>query len=707
MKPYISMKQRILFLLVCLAQTLGMSAQKQLYIPNEWLHPWPADSLLYKEVDADNKYTWSKSRSKESENFIVYWDKNYGNTIPTNAPSAYRVDIDDLLQKAEGFYALNVGRLGFCDEAHSKVSKYKMMILMNHSTEWICFGAGYDDTIGALWLSPSTCKPVGHSVAHEVGHSFQYQCYSDLGGNAGFRTAIGSGSTFWEQTAQWQANQAYPELKWNQSWSVFKNTANYAMTHESMRYQSYWWHYYLAEKYGIDIIGKIWRHPVAKAGDANEVYMNMKGYSAADLYKEYFDYAMKMATLDLSVCRDEAAPYIGSYTYNCVALGGSKYQVAYSSCPQSTGFNVIPLSVPAAGTEIVTTFTSLNKSAALAEGDPVQYFHEDSLFISLSGKKNYNCYNNTRYNAQRAFRIGYVALLEDGMRQYMYEDKLYCSETLTGDITEQVKAIVPEKTKKLYLVIVPAPREYIQHKWDGKIETDDQWPYTVEFANTNIAGVPTISDDMSISDVTLTYDVYFPKNTSEYLGTMVTVSDDAAAALGTAFQMQPGDIAGKMVNWNSAGPQNGNIMFYAVNASGNISNNASSANGYGHWFNASGNRSDWANGYLFSEFSPNSLTFSIGQYPNKLTDNKDYTIRQAMKYVRGSETATATFIFNIHIQSGKTGAELSGIEKKVDTGIRQNTVCVNNENVYTLDGKRVKSIDANHGIYIKGGKKIR
>lgn len=487
MKPYCTMRQKVFIVLSCLMHALCMSAQKQLYIPNEWIHPWPSDSLLYMEVDADNKYTWSKSRSKESENFIVYWDKNYGNTIPTNAPSAYKVDIDDLLQKAEVFYALNVGRLGFCDEANSKVSKYKMMILLNHTTEWICFGAGYDDTIGALWLSPSTCKPVGHSVAHEVGHSFQYQCFSDLGGNAGFRAAIGSGSTFWEQTAQWQANQAYPELKWNQSWSIFKNTANYAMTHEWMRYQSYWWHYYLAEKYGIDIIGKIWRHPTAKAGDANEVYMNMKGYSAADLYKEYFDYAMKMATLDLHVCRDEASPYIGSYTYNYVALGGTKYQVAYSSCPQSTGFNIISLSVPTAGTEITTDFTSLSKSAALAEGDPVQYFNKYSRYASLSGKKNYNCYTNTKYNAQRAFRIGYVALLEDGTRHYMYEDKLYCSKTSTGDITEQVKCIVPEKTKKLYLVIVPAPREYIQHKWDDIIENDDQWPYTVEFTNTNIA----------------------------------------------------------------------------------------------------------------------------------------------------------------------------------------------------------------------------
>ena len=35
-------------------------AQKTVYIPNEWRNPWPSDSLLYKESDPDNKYTWSK-----------------------------------------------------------------------------------------------------------------------------------------------------------------------------------------------------------------------------------------------------------------------------------------------------------------------------------------------------------------------------------------------------------------------------------------------------------------------------------------------------------------------------------------------------------------------------------------------------------------------------------------------------------------------
>ncbi len=48
-------------------------AQKTVYIPKEWRNR--TDTLIYKENDPDNKYTWSKSRSVESDNVIIFWDK--------------------------------------------------------------------------------------------------------------------------------------------------------------------------------------------------------------------------------------------------------------------------------------------------------------------------------------------------------------------------------------------------------------------------------------------------------------------------------------------------------------------------------------------------------------------------------------------------------------------------------------------------------
>ena len=301
--------KRIIAILMMLSLTaIGTYAQKTVYIPNEWKNPWPSDSLLYKESDPDNKYTWSKSRSVESDNVIVFWDKNYGTKKPSESPSAYRVDEQDLLQKCEAFFDLEINKLGFVDAVTSNLSKYKVMVLMNHTTDWVCYGGGYDYQVSALWLSPSTCKPVGHSVAHEVGHSFHYMCYAEHSGhkdsqtdNTGFHLPCGSGQTIWEQTAQWQANQSYPSEMFNQSISIFRKSHNLAYSHEWHRYQSYWLHYYLGQHYNdITTVAQVWNQPMTgqtsgNATDFNQALMKLMGLDAKGLFRLYYDYAARCA----------------------------------------------------------------------------------------------------------------------------------------------------------------------------------------------------------------------------------------------------------------------------------------------------------------------------------------------------------------------------------------------------------------------------
>lgn len=462
----------------------GTPTGKTLYIPREW-QARRTDTLLYHDLDPERRYTWSRSRSRESANFVCYWDKQYA-VAPDSLPSSdfYYVDVDDLLAKAEAFYALNAGRLQFCDEAASKVGRHKMMILLNHTATWTCYGAGYDFMAGALWLNPSTCKPVGHSVAHEVGHSFQYMCYSDLGGHCGFHDAIGSGSTFWEQTAQWQANQSYPDQMWAQGWDVFRRTSHYAMTHEWHRYQSFWWHYYLAGRYGIGFIGRLWRHPVPEAADANQVLMHLLGIDDRELYRLYFDYALHMATLDVPDLLPGSASRVGGYVFRSVALGDGRHQVQYASCPQSTGFNVIELRVPEGGGEVSTRFTSLPASSPLAPGDPAEYIGPDHRLVP-SGSGRYHTVED--YDQLRGFRLGYVALMADGTRTYLAADSLYCADGRAGAVTADVPCVVPAGTSRLFLVVVPAPHTYLQHLWDERIADDDQWPYQLQFTGTDLA----------------------------------------------------------------------------------------------------------------------------------------------------------------------------------------------------------------------------
>ena len=664
--------KRLIFSYILLAvSSLAAHAQKQMYVPQEWRNR--TDTLIWKESDPDNKYTWSKSRSKETDNVIVLWDKGYGSTIPTNAPSAYRVDIDDLLQKAEAFFDLEINQLGFVDPNSSNLNKYKVMILLNHDTGWICYGGGYDYQVSALWLSPSTCKPVGHSVAHEIGHSFHYMCYSEASRHGadrtcqtGFHGAVGNGSVTWEQTAQWQANQSYPELMYDQSINVFRNSHNYAFTHEWHRYQSYWFFYYLCELYDdIKTVANVWNYPETTVKDFNQVLMDYKKLSVRDLYKLYFDQACRLVTWDLEACKPYRDRFIGDFNYSCVLTDDGSYQVALSSCPQGMGFNVIPLQVPAAGTEITTHLSGLRPGSALLDADPGEY---------LDGNTQFSKFDTRRYvlggaRNLRGFRMGYVALMKDGSRQYFSADSVYCQGNGNTVVTEDYSMTVPTGVSRLWLVVAPALREYVQHKWNEQVGDDDMWPYSFKLEGTDIGPRAMVYatatlDDRDIADATFTYDVTFPLDAQGHTGTTVTIGGQAAATLGTAFQMQPTEIQDRLQSWSASGPANRRIMFYAVNPDGTLAESGSTANGYGHWFDRSGTVSSYGNGYVFSEFAPSQLTFTVGQYPGRLTEGSHYTISQALRYRKTStQQATARFVFNITVDSNATpGAVLKSID---------------------------------------------
>ena len=711
MKKYFS-----IFAMLLLCSSFAV-AQKKLYIPDEWKNPWNPDTLLYAEEDPDNRYTWSRSRSVESDNVIVLWDKGYGSTLPSKSPEAYRVDEQDLLKKCEAFYDLEINKLGFVDPETTNLRKYKVMVLLSHTTDWVCYGGGYDFEVSALWIGPSACKPVGHSVAHEVGHSFHYMCYADASGNrhtsstsngTGFHLPVGNGQTIWEQTAQWQANQSYPSLMFDQSIGVFRNSHNLAFTHEWHRYQSYWLHYYLCQKYDdITTIGQIWRQPLAGAKDFNQALMANKGLDVVGLYKLYYDYAAHCATWDFDVCTPFRNPYIGDFSYRCCLLDSHKYQVALASTPQSTGFNIIPLKVPSSGSEITIHFTALPSGSSLCESDPKELFNGESRFE----KQNRTAYIRPTNSAQRAFRLGFVALKKDGERVYINEDSLYCQTN--SEVTCDVKMTVDEGTEKLWFIVVPAPKTYVQHKWTENIGNAEHWPYRMEIVGTDlddkatVYALPTL-DGREISDVTVTYDVYTPV-LSNYATISVSLSGQAYATLGTALQTDPATISSKLQTYSASGPQEGRMMFYPLNPiTKALVNRGSTANGYGHWFSKTGTVTDYGNGYVFSELDAQSLTFNIGQYPGKMKVGDNITIGQAFRYKQSlTKEAIARFVFNIHISTNRNEVVLNNVEYDDPTsgiGSVTSPATTKPSGTYTLGGQKVPS-PTNHGIYIIDGRK--
>ncbi|MBO4849453.1 MAG: DUF4859 domain-containing protein [Prevotella sp.] len=716
----------VLFLHCMLFITNAM-AQKTVYIPNEWRY-FNSDTLLYKESDPDNKYTWSKSRSVESDNVIIFWDKGWGNTKPHELSKSnfYYVDIPYLLQQCESFFDLEINRLGFVDAETSNLSRYKVMVLMNHTTEWTCYGGGYDFQVSALWLNPSTCKPVGFAVAHEVGHSFHYMCYAEHSGhrdsqtdNTGFHLACGNGQTIWEQTAQWQASQSFPELMFAESYPIFRYSHNYAFSHEWHRYQSYWFHYYLNEHYDdITTVAQVWNTPMTgqqqgRATDFNQALMQLKGLSARQLYQLYFDYACRCVTWDMEACKPYRATYVGNFEYRCILQDDDSYQVALASCPQSTGFNVIPLQVPNAGTQVTTHLTGLAVGAALLDQDPGEFYNGNSVFEKLPADANgLRHYVNGGTRSARGFRMGYVALMADGTRQYFSEDSVYCQGIKNG-VTEDYSFIVPEGVSQLWLVVSPALKSYVKHSWDETIGNDDMWPYSFRLEGTDIGSGATVYasptlDGRDISDITFTYDVSFPRDGQNYSGSTFSLSGHAAAALGTAFQMDASSISTKMQAWNERGPQNGKIVFYAAEPDGTLSASGSTANGYGHWFDAQGLVTNYPNGYIFSEFTPSALSFTIGQYPGKCGEGAQYTIRQTLRYRKNANSyANANFIFHVTVGGTVASSTLQSINYDDPTDIKRlefSEAKSATHRIYNLQGQRLNA--PRRGLNIIDGQKV-
>ena len=433
---------------------------------------------------SDSKWSWTRYR--QSSHFFVFWEPGFGSdTNSQSVPENLRVDINDLLSKAEKFYETYVSKDNFSTvgQGLSYLDKFKIEIYILYTPDWLATGSGYDNVIGALWVNPSTCKPVGSTIAHEIGHSFQYQVYCDQilrgetdpwGFKSGFRYGYegsNGGCGLWEQTAQWQSYQLYPDEMFT-SWNFVEWTNHHHrhFEHEMFRYASYWLHLYWEQKYGPEAIGTVWqksRFP----DDAIQTYM--KVYNGNDYNvqrEELFDYAMKLATFDLDRIRSYAINYVDRY-YTTFYENQGYFQIAYSKCPGATGFNVIQLNIPNDNKVISVEFVGLEPGSPLAPQDPGEW---RKVIDQVGGTvRNYNDVNRGNVG----WRYGFVTLNNNDSRTY---SQVFSQPNGVATFT------VPGNAIKLFMVVQGSPNTYIQQPWDDNELTDAQFPYKLKFTNTSL-----------------------------------------------------------------------------------------------------------------------------------------------------------------------------------------------------------------------------
>ena len=553
---------------------------------------------------------FSFARYKSSEHFFVFWDKYFGDDPNgSHVAPGDRVDIDDLLAKAEHFFQTNIMTLGMAvlGQGQSTLDDYKMQIYLLDPTpeSWVATGSGYDDMIGALWVTPATCQPVGSTIAHEIGHSFQYQVYADKvqkqgydhNYKHGFRYGFGDngagGCSYWEQCAQWQAQVDYPEEMFGYHVPTWTANCHRIFYHEWMRYASYWLQHDWVNRHGVEAYGRIWRESEFPE-DPIETYTRL--YNGSDIQKTYdelYDYAAHMVYYDIPGIREYATPEVkGNYSTVLFRVDDSKYQVGYQSPPGTTGFNVIRL-MTSAGKSVSVKVDALETGSALAEKDPGTQVNGDGGIVG--SVKRYNTQRNTSSN----FRYGYVAIV-DGVPQY--------SEMSKG-ATGTASYNVPAGASELYFVIMGSPDTYNRAGWDDKESNDEQWPYTITLTGTDVYNYvePSVAVFEKVDDNTLnvTYDLSVDPENSDWIagGLNMTVPDvteflgmDAATLSKSVVSPEVGKAVEKI---------DGKIVVFNKNADGSISNMPTANVGY--WLTVDGTAIEYAEGTIYYELNGANL----------------------------------------------------------------------------------------------------
>ena len=618
------------------------------YCPGTWNDGFEKgpDNMLR----SDAKWSWF--RSKQSEHFFVFWEAGFGSDPnSSDLPEGMRVDIDDLLQKAEQFYKTNVTTLKMAETGQGKsmLDKYKMEIYLLYQTEWLATGSGYDNTIGALWVNPSTCQPVGSVIAHEIGHSFQYQVSADklltgeghetdYGMDCGFRYGFGpngrGGCAYWEQCAQWQSFQDYPEVTFYDSFYAWQQNFHRHFNHEWMRYASVYFQYYFTEKHGIEAYGRIWKESKFPE-DPLQTYMRL--YCGNDLqtfYDDYAEYAQKVLTYDFKAIHSYADDNAKAFKTQMFKVG-DKFRPAYSACPGTTGFNAIQLNVPAAGTTVKASLAALPVGSVLAADDPGEQKNGDNQVVG--NVKKYNSQSNKTAN----YRFGFVAIKNGEAIEY---------GKLTKGAEGEAEMTVPAGTDKLYLLVVATPDTYNRHEWNDDESDDEQWPYEVSFSGTGVSGYIDVDENADPKDVSLSFDLACDASLDTYeLGRIDFASTDALEKIAQAFAMQPATLAGSTLPIaanTEQKPAEGKIAFGLQQPDGTIAYSYTANVGF--WCSAEGKVDNWGDtAPVFFEYDKDNFVLSYGHRYGISQAGQKYTVKPVLVYTKDGKQYKGTITLNM------------------------------------------------------------
>ncbi|HYJ15244.1 MAG TPA: DUF6055 domain-containing protein [Candidatus Limnocylindria bacterium] len=372
--------------------------------------------------DYDNPESeFCHQRSKSTDNFILFWAKEYGEDPMANEDARRRFDVNEILKESERFFDYYVNTLKWVDKEKSFATRYKFLIYIFGGAGGTAYGGAIDNKIGAFW-SPATRVNRGPYgvVAHELGHSFQAIGRAD--GAERF-----SGGSIGEMGAQYMLWQVYPEWMTFENYHLrdFMQRTHLAFLHPDNQYHSCYPIEYWSNKHGVELFGRMWRE-VKRGEDPVMTYKRLTSIRQEQFNDEMFDACRRFVTWDMPRIEKVAARYANQHTTMLNTADDGWFQIAADKCPQNYGYNAIKLKVPATSTKVTLDFKGI---------------------VGAEGFKS--------YQPERAgWRYGFLASLEDGSRVY---SDVFSKPEAAAEFS------VPANTKFLWLVVMGAPSEHWIH----------------------------------------------------------------------------------------------------------------------------------------------------------------------------------------------------------------------------------------------------
>lgn len=404
---------------------------KELYIPTAEI--W---AVSPNDFNDDNS-PYSFFRKVESANFAVFWNKEYGADIEASAG----ISLSGLLGALEDNYKYYANVLKFVEVGNSLTDKYKMLVFIRPNDVGSANGGGAADSIGVFWSPASRLTSPYATLAHELGHSFQYMVLSD--------GHDGPTGLFWEHTSQWMTWLTHPDWFTLENYHLvnFMDNTHVAFLDGALQYAAPHLLMYWTNKHGNEMVGRVWREAV-KPEDAVTTYKRITNITQSQFNDETFDAYRRFITWDLEVMdRAEATKYANQHYTTLTSVGDGWYRIIKGKCPQNYGYNGIKLDVPAAGTTV----------------------HLD--FKGVAGTAGYNAIRIDK----AGWRYGFVASKSDGSRVY---------SDIFSDTEGSAEFVVPENTTYLWLVVSGAPTEHVAL---GNADAREEWPYQIKLNGTTLS----------------------------------------------------------------------------------------------------------------------------------------------------------------------------------------------------------------------------